>query len=644
MDKRWVATLLRFSLISLFLLSGVTTRSYARPIDVLLVIDGSGSMAWPDRDPEGLRIQGAKLFIDLCEIGDRIGIVDFSTDANIIFPLHEIRTFQDKLELKQRVDKIEAKGMFTDITLALQTSLKEMTRARDDVVKAVILLTDGEIDPDPSRNIFSPYNQDYLQEMRKAAGNRRRRAKIKEKYKHIVAPISREILRSEVLPDYRGQNIPVFTVAFGQGADVQLLREIAAYTITEKGMRNYYFVAKVGDLLPIFSEIVEQLKETREKIAEKKVEFVGEKTVHKISIDDFIREINFRFIFDRKVTPSEIQTSLRTPDGEVIDRTTEREGIGHILEEGYELYNIFSPLPGTWEAIIRGKEDVKLDITISTWGRTDLKILGVIEPEYSVGDSIPIIALLQDEGKRITSPGFLENLEFLSWIENPKGKIEKLKLYDDGHHADSSPGDGIYGNLFTNTSIPGDYIVRILAQGITTGVKRFNFTREAEYKIRVSPKERVVTPPVVGLQKVYWPRVLKIILIAIGGLVILLIAVVLIKRQQVPSFTDEELPPNPDEALAVSSITLKLKDGGTKVVGSKQIRHPSVGKRNLIIRRTGEEFSIYAEEGTLELNESVVTEEKNVGDGDILKIGELYYRVQLTPEESKITLSGITKE
>jgi len=638
-------------LLSLFLISDASVETKGQFIDVLLLIDSSGSMNWSDRDPEKLRIQGSKLFIDLCEKSDRIGVIDFSTDANIVFPLYEIFSSQDKEVLKRKIDTIEAKGKFTDITLVLQIALKEMTRARSDGVKAVILLTDGEIDPDPSNEAFSPYNQDYLREIHDAAGNKRKIARIKEKYKSIVAPISKEILRNKILPNYEEQKIPIFAVAFGRGADVQLLKEVADFTATEIGVRNYYFIKKASFLQPVFSEIVEQLKKTREKIVEEKVEFVGEEIVYKINIDDFIREVNFKFIFGKKVTPSVVQISLRDPNGDVVSRTTKREGIGHIFEKGYELYNIFNPLPGTWEVIIGGGKNVKLDITISTWGRTELKILTeVMKSEYSIDEPIPILSSLQIEGKRITSEDFLKNLKFLAWIENPKNKVEKLELYDDGNHSDKSAGDGIYGNLFTNTSITGDYIIKIVAKGITKGMKRFNFTRETEYRVRVLTKEKPVSPIKMETKKTEgkpggFPDFLKITLIVIGVVVVLLIVALLLKRSQRRAVTEEEIEePEPPQPWVGPTVTLKIKDGSTEIVGSRQIKHSSIDERNLIIRREGEQFFILTEAGSLELNNRVVTEEREVKEGDIIKIGELYYEVQLKPDEDKITLLGITKE
>jgi len=637
-----------FILITLPLLIILFTAQQAkeRSIDALLLIDSSGSMNWPDRDPEGLRLQGAKLFIDLCENNDRIGIIDFSTDAKIIFPLYEISSSRDKEELKDRIDTIEAKGKFTDITLALETALKEMSRARSDVLKAVILLTDGEIDPDPSRDIFAPYNKDYRQEIREAAGNKKKMADIREKYKNIISPISREILREKIIPSYKKGNIPIFAVAFGKGADKNLLREIADLTVTESGMRNYYFIEKASSIQPVFSEIVELLKKAREKVIEKEVVFAGEKIVHKINIDDFIREVNFKLIFSRKINPEEVSISLRDPNGNIITRDTKREGLGHIFEKGYEIYNIFNPIPGTWEVVIEGKKDIKLDITISTWGRTELKILTEeMKPEYRVGEPIPILASLRIEGKRITSQDFLKNLNFTAWVENPKNEVQKLDLYDDGAHSDKQETDGIYGNLFKNTAIKGYYIVKIIAKGITTGTRTFNFTRETEYRVRVLPKEK---PPVVSSTKKLEQKggfpFLIIILITAGVLFVLLITLFLIKYLRGPSTKEEVLLP-PDKQPEIFSITVTVKDGAEEVVGSKQLKHSSVGGKNLVIRREGEEFFISSKEGTLELNNNVVREEEIIiKGGDVIKIGELYFEVQLKPIENKVSLLSITKE
>ena len=132
-------------------------------------------------------------------------------------------------------------------------------------------------------------------------------------------------------------------------------------------------------------------------------------------------------------------------------------------------------------------------------------------------------------------------------------------------------------------------------------------------------------------------------------IVIVLVLLILMLRTRRERPTEEELPPAMEEVPppiepTPPTITLKMKEGDTKVVGYRQLKHPSVGERNLVIRRLGETFYISTEEGTLELNDQPVTGEKEIKSGDIIKVGELYFEVQLKPEENKISLLGLTEK
>jgi hypothetical protein len=637
MKIRSRASLFIVLFLSIFFSPGAgITPTEEKKIDVILIVDGSGSMEWPDRDPGRLRIQGGKLFIDLCAKGDRVGLVDFSTDAKIVFPLYEFLTPLDKETLKEKIATIAAKGEFTDITLGLETALKEMIRARPESVKAVIILSDGDMDPDPARDIFSPYNLEYQKEIQLGSGKKETIKLIKEKYKKIAAPIDTELLRNSVLPGFKEQKIPVFAIAFGQGADIPLIKEIADVCATETGIRNFYFIENASRLQSVFSEIVEQLKKSKEKIAEKEIEFSGEEIIHKVNIDDFVREVNFKFIFGRNI----------------ISRTTKKEGVGHIFEKGYELYNIFNPLPGTWEARISGKKDVKLDITISTWGRSELKLVSEnVKSEYYAGEQIPITASLQIDGKRITSRDFLNNLKISAATENPKREVEKIDLFDDGGHSDTNAADGIFGNSYTTTNIPGDYYVIITAQGMTAGPKRYDFMREIQYKFRILPKETSLGGSIEKQpgkpEKAKSALPIKTILILAGILAIILLAVFLIKKRKAGTTTeDESIDEIPEEKPSEAPLmfSIKIKDGAVSTIGYKMIRHPSIGEKNLILRRAGEEFYIQRSEGTLELNTKIVMDERELKDRDILKIGELYFETNLKPVENKVILYGISKE
>jgi ribosome-associated translation inhibitor RaiA len=552
-------------------------------------------MVRPDRDPGSLRIQGGKLFIDLCETGDRIGVIDFSTDAKIIFPLYEFLSSQDKETLKGKIETIVAKGDFTDLTLALDTAFKEMARARTESIKAVILLTDGEMDPDPGRELFAPHNVEYAREIRQAGKNREAISSIKDKYKKIAGPIATEKLRTSVLPGYKDRKIPIFAIAFGPGADIPLLREIADVTATEMGIRNFYFIDSAARIQAVFSEIVEQLKKSKEKISEQNVAFAGEEIIHKVHIDDFVREVNFKFIFGQKIDPSEVNIVLKTPEGNIISRNTAKQGIGHIFEKGYELFNIFNPLPGTWEARISGKKDVKLDITISTWGRSDLKIVAEnAKSEYYAGESVPVLASLQLEGKRVASSDYLNNLKMSATIENPKNAAAQIDLFDDGRHSDGNPSDGIYGNSFTGTNEPGDYFVNIQAQGKTAGPKSYEFVRAAQYKVRVVEGKVpvAITTDIqdAGKGEKKFPFPLIPVFIAAGILALILLSIYIIRRRRVAiGQIEEEMGDGLEDQSReiLMNIPLKIKTGKELAIGSGMIDHPSIGEKNLFVRRDG---------------------------------------------------------
>ena len=62
----------------------------ANQISVAIVIDNSTSMGSGDADPNGLRGEAAKMFVDLCLSGDEIAVVNFATSPTIQVGLTQI--------------------------------------------------------------------------------------------------------------------------------------------------------------------------------------------------------------------------------------------------------------------------------------------------------------------------------------------------------------------------------------------------------------------------------------------------------------------------------------------------------------------------------------------------------------------------
>ena len=98
------------------------------------------------------------------------------------------------------------------------------------------------------------------------------------------------------------------------------------------------------------------------------------------------------------------------------------------------------------------------------------------------GVPMPIFGMLTD----IKGAVIGANVELA--IEAPDGKIDKLMLFDDGNHNDGEPRDGVYGNIYTRTTLGsqggviegnesagtrGSYTVNAIATGVSNLETKF---------------------------------------------------------------------------------------------------------------------------------------------------------------------------
>jgi Mg-chelatase subunit ChlD len=114
----------------------------AQAIDVILTIDGSGSMEW--NDPSNLRFDAARSFIDALLPTDRVGVILFATVGSVTQSLTS--NFDDA---KTAVSATPYLGPTTSITAAVSRSLGELNANGDRThSRVVVLLTDGQGDYD----------------------------------------------------------------------------------------------------------------------------------------------------------------------------------------------------------------------------------------------------------------------------------------------------------------------------------------------------------------------------------------------------------------------------------------------------------------------------------------------------------------
>lgn len=116
-------------------------------LDVVFVMDASKSMA--ANDPEGLRIEALKLFIDMCKVkGDKMGLVAYGGGIVKVDNLKEIYSPGDKELIKRNYSQIP-QSQSTDIGLALMQAIDVMKKGIDKNNKPIIILvSDGRNDPE----------------------------------------------------------------------------------------------------------------------------------------------------------------------------------------------------------------------------------------------------------------------------------------------------------------------------------------------------------------------------------------------------------------------------------------------------------------------------------------------------------------
>ncbi|NJN97147.1 MAG: solute-binding protein [Anaerolineales bacterium] len=163
-------------------------RQVKRPVDLVLVIDTSGSMA-------GDKIASARTslaqFVQLLDSRDQLQVISFSTEVTELTPLSPLADKKD--EVVRRVSGLIEEGdtSLYDATLRAITDLK--TNGNPDHIRGVVVLSDGQ-------DTFSTTTLEQLMAQIGTAG------------------------------EEGGNAIKLFTIAFGSDADTEVLRQLSEST------------------------------------------------------------------------------------------------------------------------------------------------------------------------------------------------------------------------------------------------------------------------------------------------------------------------------------------------------------------------------------------------------------------------------
>ena len=360
-------------------------------MDVVLVIDNSGSMDWRGHDPEGARFESVRIFIDKSEEGDNIALIDFSSSSELILPLTKITKARESI-MKSIVSTVRSDRRLTDIDSALRLALQELSGNRANLAHTpvVILLTDGEIDV----------------------------VKGTPEQKQLAAKRSESILFSETIPKYVQNYIPIYTVALKSGMDASVLEKIAKQTKLREQVneRHYFFVLPGTELVEIFSTILGQIK--KQSRVTKKYHFTGEPIHQATDTTSLTKKLDVDVLLDHR---EDMQVTLKGPDGQIVQPSSQGDK--------YNLYRINNPTPGKWYVSVKGEGEN--EVIIATNVDDDIKIDLPFASRFKLGEDIPIFANIVYKNKVVEGSVVevelsgqkhpFELKEFLLSIQKPDG-------------------------------------------------------------------------------------------------------------------------------------------------------------------------------------------------------------------------------
>jgi len=456
--------------------------------DIALVIDRSGSM-------QGQKLVDAKTaastFVGFAQQGDKIGVVNFDCDANVVFPLVAIVSDATKTAIQNAISSIQAGGG-TSIAAGIKKAQQELNKTVSSFDQYIVLLTDGREE--------SCFTSEFVR---------------------------------DVLPGLP-KTTHIFTVGLGNDIDGDLLR----YTADVTG-GSFYFAPSSSQLQAIYNFIRGRITKQQTFASFSGSISQGATQTYTATVDGLTKQATFSLTYQGSV----VDLELVTPRGRVINASSglTDTSISYSKGQSYAFYVIRSPEAGRWELRVIGTNVPTPEAyTLSVQGSSTLRMEVFLDKnQYEVGQPVLVSATLLANGlpvigatvtalvlKPATSSaqhekGYVRKevseqseLESTNSLKLPKlyseigrtevpgtasglsSLVDSVVLYDDGLHGDIFPNDGVYANYFTNTDKSGNYSLMVKAGGSSS--LSGQFTREAGFSTFVSTTSRPPAPSLVS--------------------------------------------------------------------------------------------------------------------------------------------------
>lgn len=372
-------------------------------VDAVLVIDSSGSMK--ETDPRRLRVPAAKMFITLLGEKDRVGLISFSDNG---YPITHLTPAgkANQAQLFAGVEKVSAKGAYTNLHAALAKGMEMLQREGDNQRRRMlVLMSDGKMDT-------GDFEQDKM---------------LLEK------------IRTETVEALAKAGIEVYTIAFTEASDMPLLREIAERTAALSRLAS-----NDRELHEVFSQIFESAKQPDMLPMEGGV----------FMVDAAVEEVT---VVASKAAP-DVEIKLEMPDGRAIVAANAGKAVRWFKSEQFDMITVEKPPAGQWH--LRSSDNRGDKAYVVTHLGLEARVGEA--PVYAKAEQSGE-AWLHDKGEIITKAEILGQTQFQLEITPPDGAKQEIVLADAGQNGDRAAGDGVFANQLSFTQ-PGQHQVRVIAK------------------------------------------------------------------------------------------------------------------------------------------------------------------------------------
>lgn len=375
-------------------------------IAVVLILDNSGSMQ--TSDPDGLRFTGVRLFASLLDVGDSLGLILFSTQAETMTnSLVTLTSQADKKNVLTELQFQEADG-YTDVKAALEQAQRLLADAdlRNEKV-VIVLLTDGKPE---IPNQYSNYE-------------------------------------SETLEQARSLKVPVMAIALTSAAQTPFLDQLAAATDG-----RVFPADNASDLLNTYLQALGQIKD-RTVIGGEKFQGLSSLEIEP-ALAPYVHSVSF--VVGK---PQNTSVHLLGPDGREITANTPNVIFKDFSDARFFILTLENPVSGMYSFSAQGGG------TVQAWAilRSRLRV-AVVKPAnmHPLGKELPIVVNLLEEASSGRFVKIIGEANFTARITRPDGGEVSLDcFYDDGTHSDAVANDGDYTRVYPNTDVEGVYLISV---------------------------------------------------------------------------------------------------------------------------------------------------------------------------------------